>query len=304
MVVCLTTACSTPPYPQPLPVSAWPIVVCPPWGSTRRTCPPKCATFGNLKCRGSRLPLPTVQWCHPEEWAGSPLTQGTGTHPRCATTTSPRPSWPPSRSERRWRRGRSGRWYMGAPRPTSMPRTLVCLMGVMAYPPMLAIQMGLAVPVPEAQHPQPMEVPGTTWWGLGWWAMASEPLYCAMLAPRWAVPLGLHPPPYTQITVAPTAARAGPLALRAPIAPQPTSPTPLLCLDPPPTLIRNSPTSMPMRGQTHLVWGAQGMNPNITPVGLHALYWASGDWWVLNVFPLETQLLLLDIASRSWALVH
>lgn len=58
-----------------------------------------------------------------------------------------------------------------------------------------------------------------------------------------------------------------------------------------------------MRGQTPLVWGVQGMNPNVTPVGLHALG-ANGDRWALNVFPLETKLHLLDTASSSWTLVY
>lgn len=168
MEACPMTVCSTPASPQPLPVSAWPTVVCPPWGSTRPTCPPKRATSENLKCRG-RLPAPTVQWCHPGGWEGSLLIYETGTHPQCATTTSPRLSWPPSRSERRWKRGRSVRCCMGVLRPISTPRTLECLkaQGVMACPPTLATQMGLAAPAPEAQHLQPMGVPGTTWWVSG-----------------------------------------------------------------------------------------------------------------------------------------
>lgn len=35
-------------------------------------------------------------------------------------------------------------------------------MGAMAYPPMLATQMGLVALAPEAQHPQPVEALGTT----------------------------------------------------------------------------------------------------------------------------------------------
>lgn len=61
MVVYPMTACSTPAFPQLLPVSPWPTVVFPLWGSTHPTCPPKCATSGNLICRDNRSPLPTAQ---------------------------------------------------------------------------------------------------------------------------------------------------------------------------------------------------------------------------------------------------
>lgn len=293
MAACLMTACSTPASPQPLPMSAWPTVVYPPWGSTHPTCPPKCATTVNLKSRGIRSPPPIAQWCHPGEWEDNPLTWGTGTHPQCATITCRRPSWPPFRNERRWRSGRSDRYCAGLPRLISMPRTLACLTGAMAYPPVLPTQMGLVDLALEVQHPQPVGAPGTTWWGWGWWATDSEPQFYAMLAPHWAVPLGLHPPPCIQITVAPTAVTVGRLPLRAPFAPQSASHTHLLCPDPLLTPTRNL-ISVPMRGQT-------GMNPNIAALGLHASKWANGNCSAPNGYTaiMGTALLVLTSSINN-----
>lgn len=277
-------------------MSAGPTEGCPPWGSIPPTCPTKCATSGRRKYTDSRLPPPTVRLWSLEGWVDSPPTYGTGTPPQCAMTTSPRPSWPPSRSERNWRRGKNARWCTDAPKPASTPRTLPRSMGVTVYRPKLATRRGLVALAPEAQRPQPMGAPGTTSWGLGWWATVKEPLCSATLAPHWAAPLGLHPPPCTQITVAPTAARTGPLAPKGPIALRFTNLTPLPCPDPPPTPTRNSPTSMLMRRQSHLDWGAKGMSPKSAPppVRLHALSWPGG--WGM-VFPLET---LPDILSGSY----